>query len=73
MDKLAKRGDFKNAIQILKYCIQLYPQSDQAYAFLARAYISMGDKESAQANLEKALSMNPQNGFALEIKSMLIK
>lgn len=73
MDKLAKRSDFKNAIQILKYCTELYPQSDQAYAFLARAYMSAGEQESAQANLEKALSINPQNKFALQIKSMLNK
>lgn len=71
MDKLAKRGDFKNAIQALEYCIELYPQSDQAYAFLARAYVSTGDTESAQAYLEKALSINPNNQFALEIKNML--
>lgn len=73
MDKLAKRGDLKNAIQILKYCTELYPQSDQAYAFLARAYMSAGEQESAQTYLEKALSINPQNKFALQIKSILKK
>jgi len=71
MDQLAQRGDFKNAIQVLKYCIALYPRSDQAYAFLARAYLSVGEKESAQIYLEKALSINPHNKYALEIKSLL--
>ena len=68
MDKLAKRGDFKNAIKLLQYCIELYPQSDQAYAFLARAYINISDKESAKKYLEKALKINPNNKYASQIK-----
>lgn len=73
MDRLAKRGDFKNAINILKYDIQLHPQSDQAYAFLARAYISIGDMHSAKKNLKMALELNPKNKFALQIKQMINK
>lgn len=73
MDRLAQRGDFENAIHILKYCLKLYPQSDQAYAFLARAYLSLGDNKAASTNLDLALSINPQNKFALELKAMLEK
>lgn len=71
MDQLAKRGDFENAIQALKYCIEFYPQSDQAYAFLARAYLSTGDRESAAISVEKALSINPHNKYALQLQSAL--
>jgi tetratricopeptide (TPR) repeat protein len=71
MDALAKRGDFDNAIRVIKYGLELYPRSDQAYAFLAQAYVSIGDKESASVNVEKALSINPQNKFALHVKRLL--
>lgn len=71
MDRLAKRGDFASAIEVLNYCIELYPESDQAYAFLAQAHLSTGDKESAKKSVEKALSLNPENRFALRIKGIL--
>lgn len=73
MDKLAKSGDFQNAIRILKYCVKIHPKSDQAYAFLARAHLSIQDMESARNYLEKSLSINPNNKLALQIKQMLNK
>ena len=73
MDQLAKRGDFENAINILKYCIKIHPDSDQAYAFLARAYISMGNIDLAKENLNKSIEINPQNQFTLNLKQMLKK
>jgi len=73
MDKLARRGDFKNTIDILKYCIQLYPTSDQAHAFLAKAYFDTGNMELGKQYLNKSLELNPQNQFALQIKKMLEK
>jgi predicted alpha/beta superfamily hydrolase len=71
MDKLAKNGDFKNAIDILKYCIELYPESDQAYAFLAKVHFDTGKMEPGKKYLEKALEINPENRFARRIKAML--
>ena len=73
MDQLAKRGDFENAVNILKYCIKIHPDSDQAYAFLARAYMSMGNIELAKENLNKSLEINPLNQFALNLKQILNK
>ena len=67
MDQLAKRGDFKNAIGIINYCIELYPNSDQAYAFLAMAHFDIGDIEKGTKYLEKALELNPDNQFAKEM------
>lgn len=71
MDSLARQGDFKSVIRLLTYCISLYPQSDQAYAFLARAHMSTGKIDSAKANVDKALSINPNNSYALELKEKL--
>jgi tetratricopeptide (TPR) repeat protein len=67
MDQLARRGDFKNAIGILNYCIEVYPNSDQAYAFLAMAHFDIGEIEKGTKYLEKALELNPDNQFAKEM------
>lgn len=71
MDQLARRGDFDNAIRILEYAIELYPESDQAHAFLARAYFDTGNPELGRTYLEKALELNPDNQFARRMKQML--
>lgn len=71
MDKLAKRGDFKNAIDILKYCVELYPESDQAYAFLAKVHFDTGKFELGKKYLEKALEINPDNKFAQRMKMII--
>ncbi len=73
MDKLAKRGDMKNAVDILKYCIELYPNSDQAHAFMAKAFFDTGKFNEGREHLEKALQLNPENRFALHLKTMLDK
>jgi predicted alpha/beta superfamily hydrolase len=71
MDQLARRGDFGNAIEILKYDLILYPESDQAYAFLAMAHFDTGKIEEGKQYLEKALELNPENPFALGMKERL--
>ncbi|MCO5255338.1 MAG: alpha/beta hydrolase-fold protein [Lentimicrobium sp.] len=71
MDILAKRGDFKNAIDILKYCIEIHPMSDQAYAFLAKAHFDAGQMELGMKYLKKSLELNPENPFALRMKMMI--
>lgn len=73
MDQLARRGDFKNAIDILKYDIELNPESDQAYAFLAMAHFDTGKIEEGKQYLKKALELNPENPFALGMKERLEK
>jgi len=71
MDQLAQRGDFTNAIRVLKYDLTVHPQSDQAYAFLARAYMSVGKPDSARIHVQKALEINPQNPHARQLQTML--
>jgi len=71
MDILAKRGDFKNAIDILKYCTEIHPKSDQAYAFLAKAHFDTGQMELGKKYLEKSLELNPENPFARRMKMMI--
>ncbi len=71
MDRLAKKGDFHSAIELLRWCVELYPDSDQAYAFLAKAHFDIGQPDKGKEYLEKALFINPQNTFALRMKAMV--
>lgn len=71
MDILAKRGDFKNAIDILNYCVEIHPNSDQAFAFLAKAHFDTGQMELGVKYLKKSLELNPENPFALRMKMMI--
>jgi predicted alpha/beta superfamily hydrolase len=71
MDKLAQRGDFKNAIDILLYCIKLYPDSDQAYAFLAKAHFDIGEMDLGLKYLNNSLELNPNNQFAINMKTII--
>ncbi len=73
MDRLAKSGDFASAIKLLYWTIELYPSSDQAYAFLAKAHFDTGQFEKGKTYLETALMLNPENRFALHMKEMLMK
>ena len=73
MDKLARRGDFANAIDILKYCVTLYPNSDQAYAFLAKAHFDTGKIKLGKRYLERSLELNPDNQMAKQIQAMMEK
>ncbi len=73
MDILAEKGDFKNAIDILKYCVEIHPKSDQAYAFLAKVHFDTGQIESGIKYLNKSLELNPNNPFALRIKMLIEK
>lgn len=71
MDQLAKRGDLENAIDILHYTVELYPESDQAYAFLAKACFDSGQLEQGKKHLKKALELNSANRYAKRIQQML--
>jgi tetratricopeptide (TPR) repeat protein len=47
------------AIEIMNYLISLYPDSELNYYCLGRLLQKSGDIESAKANYNKALGINP--------------
>lgn len=47
------------AIDIMKYLISLYPDSEVNFYCLGRLLQKSGDMESAKANYNKALIINP--------------
>ncbi|MBZ5522042.1 MAG: DUF2306 domain-containing protein [Acidobacteriia bacterium] len=62
---------FKEAIRIFRLNVEAYPQSSNAYASLAEAYMGYGNKAEASANCQKSLQLNPKNRRAIRVLQKL--
>jgi len=62
-----KMGDnnYKDAIEVFKINVALYPKSDNVYDSLANAYLKNGDSLQALENYKKALQYNTGNKKAI--------
>jgi len=56
----------KDAIEIFKLNVEMYPQGFNTYDSLGEAYMVDGQKELAIQNYRKSLELNPQNTAAVE-------
>ena len=54
-------GKLKEAIELFKMNVQLYPQSWNVYDSLGEAYANAGETALAIQNYEKSLQLNPKN------------
>jgi len=63
---LLRSQKVKEAIEIFKLNVEMFPQAFNTYDSLAEAYMVNGDKELAIKNYEKSLELNPQNTNAVE-------
>lgn len=61
----------KEAIEIFKLNVEMFPQSSNAYDSLGEAYMVNGDKEPAIKNYEKSLELNPKNTNAVDMLKKL--
>ena len=68
--RLMGKGRMKDAIEIFKLNVEMYPQSANVYDSLAEAHMNDGQKELAIKNYKKSLELNPDNTNA---KKMLKK
>lgn len=68
---LLNNKKLKEAIEILKLNVEMFPQSANVYDSLGEAYMVNGDKELAIKNYEKALELNPQNTNAADMLKKL--
>jgi tetratricopeptide (TPR) repeat protein len=59
-------GKAKEAIEILKVNVALYPNSWNAYDSLGEAYMEAGQRDLAIKNYEKSVELNPKNTAGLE-------
>lgn len=57
---------FKDAIEIFKLSVEVYPESYNTYDSLAEAYMDNGDTGLAIQNYRKSLQLNPGNMNAIE-------
>ena len=56
----------REAIEIFKLNVEMYPQGFNTYDSLGEAYMVDGQKELAIQNYRKSLELNPQNTAAAE-------
>lgn len=59
--KLIAAKNYDDAITILNFNSNMYPESAEIFSELGDAYFSKGDKATAKLNYEKALSINPRD------------
>ena len=63
---LLKQAQPKDALEIFKLNVSLYPQSANAYDSLAETYADLGNRELARKNYQRALALNPKNTGAAD-------
>jgi dienelactone hydrolase len=63
-DRLMDQNHSPEAITLLKFNVQNYPDSSGAYAHLAEIYSKSGDKPLARENYQKAIEKDPNNADA---------
>ena len=61
----------KDAIEIFKLNVEMFPKSSNPYDSLGEAYLADDQKDSALANYKKAIELDPTNANALRIVNRL--
>lgn len=64
---LLAQGRAKDAIEIFKLNVSLFPQAFNTYDSLGEAYLADGQRELAVQNYRKSLELNPQNTNATDV------
>ena len=60
-------GRVKDAVEIFKLNVEMYPQGFNAYDSLGEAYLAAGERELAIKNYKRSLELNPQNTNATAV------
>lgn len=61
----------KQAVEILKLNVEIYPNSFNSYDSLGEAFLADGQKDLAVQNYKKSLELNPKNTNAFEMLKKL--
>jgi CubicO group peptidase (beta-lactamase class C family) len=69
--QLLGRSRAKDAIEIFKLNVEMFPKSGNVYDSLGEAYLADGQKELALANYKKAVELDPANSNAVKIVNKL--
>jgi dienelactone hydrolase len=57
-------GRVREAVEIFKLNVEMYPQGFNTYDSLAEAYLAAGERELAIKNYKRSLELNPENANA---------
>jgi len=71
--RLMGKGKIKEAIEIFKLNMTLYPDSANVYDSLGEAYMKSGNNENAIKSYKKSLELDPENANAREMLKKLEK
>ena len=63
--RLLRAGKTKDAVEIFKLNVEMYPQGFNTYDSLAEAYESAKERELAVTNYKKSIELNPKNTSAV--------
>ncbi|HWS85860.1 MAG TPA: prolyl oligopeptidase family serine peptidase [Pyrinomonadaceae bacterium] len=58
-------GRVKDAVEIFKLNVEMYPEGFNTYDSLGEAYLAAGERELAIRNYKRSLELNPQNTNAM--------
>ena len=64
-------GREKEAVDVFRLNVRLFPKSANAYDSLGEALLNLGETESAVENYRKSLELNPQNQNAITVLERL--
>lgn len=64
--RLLRAGKVKDAVEIFKLNVEMYPQGFNTYDSLAEAYESLNERELAVTNYKKSIELNPKNTNAVD-------
>ena len=62
---LMRTGKVKEAVEIFKLNVEMYPKAFNTYDSLAEAYMNLNERELAMSNYKKSLELNPKNTNAV--------
>jgi tetratricopeptide (TPR) repeat protein len=64
-------GNAKDAAEVFKLSIDVFPDKDNPYDSYAEALMTLGKNEEAIENYKKSLELNPNNNNAVEMLKKL--
>jgi CubicO group peptidase (beta-lactamase class C family) len=69
--QIAGKERLKDAIEIFKLNVEMFPAASNPYDSLGEAYLKDGQKELALANYKKAVELDPKNANAVRVVNQL--
>ncbi len=64
--QLMRSGKLKEAVEIFKLNVEMYPKSSNVYDSLGEGYSNLNERDLAIANYKKAIELDPKNTSAVE-------